>query len=94
MAGNASIAAASNIIASTALQPFRTSSAKRGEVRMMLLGESEKPGGRDPAIPCGYTVRPDGDTLNLYDGAAEHVHRRCDRKHSLDSALAREPRQP
>ena len=22
-------------------------------------------------FPCGYTVRPDGDTLNLYHGAAD-----------------------
>lgn len=41
----------------------------------------------------GYTLAPDGDTLNLYDGAGRYLHRPGHRKRARDSAVARPARE-
>ena len=44
----------------------------RGGGRRIALWEGEPPEHRGSAtFPCGYTLDPDGDSLNLYYGAAD-----------------------
>jgi predicted GH43/DUF377 family glycosyl hydrolase len=40
-------------------------------------------------FPCGYTLAPDGDTINFVLWGRGHQHRACIREHSPSARLAR-----